>query len=181
MKKTALIIIGGFAGAGKTTAAKKLSALNNLPLVSTDELNDELRKILQCDFKTASPHAHDLAWAIVQKYLENGTSVILDTNMCHDRTWKNVDDLTRRMPDIDVLPIILQCSLETHRQRIEERGRTNALHLNLGGDDFEDIIHKYEYIESLKREDLIRINAEASVDEVYRNIVSYLEDVRRPS
>jgi hypothetical protein len=40
---------------------------------------------------------------------------------------------------VKVLPIILQATLDTHRNRIEDRGRNNKEHLNLGGDKLEDV------------------------------------------
>lgn len=178
MRKTALVILGGFAGAGKTTISRKLSADHNFPLISTDEINDALRKSFQLDFKQASPHAYDLAWGLIGKYLENGVSVVLDTNMCHDRTWESVDALKREMPHVTILPFILECSLETHRQRIDRRGKIDNEHLNLGGDAFEDTLHKYDYLKRLNRSDLIRLHADAAIDEVYRRVLNACQDVR---
>lgn len=177
MNKTTLIILGGFSGAGKTTVAKRLSQSYNLPLICTDEVNDSLRAVFGYDFKTASPFAHELCWMMLRSYLNNDTTVILDTNMCNDRTWQNLDALSAELPDVTIVPMILQCTLETHKARIEERGRTNHEHLNLGGEVLEDILHKYEYIENLKRSDLIRISSDASQDEVYKNVVEYIQEI----
>ena len=178
MRGAHLIILGGFAGAGKTTIARKLSAHHHMPLICTDELNDALRESLGFEFKEASPHAHDLAWFLVDQYLANNVTVILDTNMCCERTWTNVDALRARMSDAHIHTFILECSLETHRERIKHRGETDKGHLNLGGDAFEDILYKYEYINNLSRPDLIRINANGTVHSVYRNVVSKLSEVQ---
>ena len=177
MNHSSLIILGGFAGAGKTAISKRISACNNLPRISTDELNDALRETFALDFKTASPHAHDLAWFLVKKHLENGVTVILDTNTCNERTWSNVDALRQAMPEIKIVPIILECSLETHRQRIEHRGETNKEHLNLGGEVFEDVLFKYEFLKNLKRSDLVRINADGAFETVYKAVEKLILDV----
>jgi predicted kinase len=178
MEHPTLIILGGFAGAGKTTISKKLSADRNLPLVNTDELNDAVRSILKLDFKAASPIVYDLAWAMIKKYLENGVTVILDANMCNARTWENVDAIKATMPEVRVLPIILECSLETHKARIDHRGQYQLDHLNLGGDAFEDILFKYEYINGLERSDLIRVDSNPEIDVVYDAVIRQLDESR---
>lgn len=174
MKRATLIILGGFAGAGKTTVAKRISAEYRLPLISTDELNDAIRKTFDFDFHQASPHAHDIAWSQVRSYIRNNATVILDTNMCRERTWQNVDDVRNEFPELTIIPIILECSLETHKKRISHRGETQPDHLNLGGDAIEDVLSKYEFITSLNRPDLIRISAEGSEDNVYRDVIERL-------
>ncbi len=174
MKDVRLIIIGGFAGAGKTTVAKRLSAAYGLPLFGTDALNDVLRAFLHIDFKQASPLAHETAWSLVRSHLKNDVSVILDANMCHDRTWENVDGIARTFPHVRVLPFILECPLDTHRTRIEQRGRTEPDHLNLGGDAFEDVLPKYDYIRNLRRDDLLRVDADRPLDAVIADIETFL-------
>lgn len=170
MQRPTLIIIGGFAGAGKTTIATKLSAARNYPIFSTDVINDALRATLQKSFHEVSPMAYDIMWHLVRKQLATGLTIILDTHMATDKVWQNLDKLKHDMPDVVVLPIILQASLDTHRQRIEERGRTNKEHLNLGGDKLEDVLFKYEFIEKLHRPDLIRVDANGSPDEVFASV-----------
>lgn len=176
MRNHSLIILGGFAGAGKTTVAQKLSSEFNLPLIGTDELNTAIRKALHLNFHDASPYAHDIAWSLVRDYLKNKTTVILDTNMCRARTWENLDAVKNDLPNLNILPIILECSLETHKNRIDHRGVTQPDHLNLGGDKLEDVLSKYEFIQSLNRPDLIRLNAEKSANEVYTDVISLLRE-----
>lgn len=174
MRIPTLIILGGFAGAGKTTVAQKLSTEFNLPLVGTDELNTAIRKALDIDFHTASPYAHDIAWSLIRDYLKNHATVLLDTNMCRARTWENLDAVKNDFPKAEILPIILECSIDTHRNRITHRGQTQPNHLNLGGEKLEDVLSKYEFIKSLNRPDLLRVNAEKSSTEIYTDILSLL-------
>ncbi|HSX44296.1 MAG TPA: AAA family ATPase [Candidatus Saccharimonadales bacterium] len=176
MKIPALIVLGGFAGAGKTEIATKLSRDHNYPVFSTDVINDALRPALNKDFHEVSPVAYEVMWYLVRKQLSNGLTVILDTNMSTPRVWQSLDGLKQDMPEAIVLPIILQATFETHRKRIEERGRTNKKHLNLGGDKLEDVMHKYDFIEKLQRPDLIRVNANESFEEVYESIEKLVRD-----
>lgn len=168
-------MIGGFAGAGKTTIAAKLAGKYGYPIFSTDAINDALRPELQKSFQEVSPIAYKVMWHLVRKQLQAGVTVIVDTHMATASVWESLDALKRDMTNVQILPIILQCSLDTHRARIEERGRTNKEHLNLGGDKLEDVLFKYEFIEKLHRPDLIRVNANGSPAEVY----SLVEEILR--
>ncbi len=163
-------MIGGFAGAGKTTVAAKLSAAFKYPVFSSDVINDALRPALDKSFHEVSPVAYEVMWYLVRKQLSVGITVIVDTHMSAPRVWESLDALKKDMSEICVVPIILQATIETHRERIEERGRTNKEHLNLGGDKLEDVMFKYEFIENLKRPDLIRVDANKSPKEVYESV-----------
>jgi thymidylate kinase len=170
MQKANLIVLGGFAGAGKTTVAAKLSSKFNYPVYSSDVINDALRQALNKEFHEVSPIAYEVMWHLVRKQLMNGLTVIMDTHMSAPRVWESLDTLKQDMPEVLVLPIILQASFDTHKARIEERGRSNKEHLNLGGDKLEDVLFKYEFIENLHRPDLIRVDANGQLDEVYASV-----------
>lgn len=170
MHKPTLIIIGGFAGAGKTTIATKLSSKYNYPLFSSDIINDALRLSLQKTFHEVSPTAYEVMWFLVRKQLSLGLTVVVDVHMATTKIWESIDALKHDMPNVKILPILLQDPLETHRIRIEERGLTNKEHLNLGGDKLEDVLFKYEFIKKLIRPDLIRVDANRQPDEVYRTV-----------
>ncbi len=163
-----LIIIGGFAGAGKTTLSNRLSAKYNYPVFSTDKLNDIMRELTNKSFRELSPLCYQITWQQIKVQLELGVTVILDTHMCTDTVWEGLDTLANDMPEVHIAPIILQCSLKTHEERIAHRGKTNKTHLNLGGEKLKDVLFKYEFIESLSRSDLIRIDANGSPDSVYQ-------------
>lgn len=167
MKEVSLIVLGGFAGAGKTTIAGKLSAKYQYPVFSTDVINDAIRPLLHKSFHEASPISYEIMWYLVRQQLKNHVTVILDTHMCSERVWENLDAVHRDLPNVKIVPIILHCTLDVHKARIEERGRTNKEHFNLGGDSVEDVLFKYEFIEKLDRPDLIKIDANGSPDTVY--------------
>lgn len=175
-KKPTLIIIGGFAGAGKTTIATKLASDYNYAVFSSDTINDALRDALNKSFKEVSPTAYKVMWHLVKKQLKLGVTVIVDAHMSAAHIWDSLDELKKDMPDIKVLPIILQATLDTHRTRIEERGRTNKEHLNLGGDKLDDVLFKYEFVEKLQRPDLIRVDANGTPDEVYASVEKIINE-----
>ncbi len=176
MSKPTLIIVGGFAGAGKTTIAKRLAKEYQYPVFSSDAINDALRGGLKKSFKIVSPTAHEVMWHLVKQHLELGLTVIVDTHMATAHTWEKLDKLKQIMPDVQIIPIILRATIETHRIRIEERGLTDNEHLNLGGDKLEDVLFKYKYIESLDRPDLIRIDANGNREDVYTAVEKVLKE-----
>ncbi len=176
MDKTLLIVIGGFAGAGKTTVANKLSKEHKYPIFSSDTINDALRPELNKSFKEVSPIAYKLMWYLIRRQLLSGINVIVDAHMAADHLWQSLDNLKLEMPQIQIIPIILIASLSTHKARIEERGISNKAHLNLGGDNIEDVLFKYEYIKELDRTDLIRVDANHSMEEVYGSVELFLKN-----
>jgi thymidylate kinase len=173
-KKSKLIVLGGFAGAGKTTIARKLATDFNFPFFNPDDFNAGLMPHLNKSFHEISPVGYDVLWHILKKNLAIQVTCVLDANMCNAFTWKTLDEVKEKFPDISVVPIILVCSLDVHKQRIEQRGREDKEHLNLGGDTFDSIMHKYEFISNLNRDDIIRVDANGSPDEVYQKVLEAL-------
>lgn len=171
MNKTKLIVLAGFAGAGKTTIARRLAAEFNYPIFSPDEFNDGLRPLLNKDFHETSPVAYGLLWFLLKRNLRNNVTSILDMNMCADRSWQSVDEIKIELSGIEIISMILECSLDVYKKRIEHRGATNEEHLNLGGDTLDDVMYKYEFIKNFKRPGLVRIDANGSVEKVYKKVL----------
>ena len=175
MKKNKLILLGGFAGVGKTTMAKKLAKDFNYPFFSSDDFNEGLRPLLKKSFSETSPYAYGILFYILEKNLEFGVTCVLDLNMCHEQTWKTIDRMKKELATVEIVPIILECSFEEHKRRIDKRERENKGYLNMGGGKLEDVLYKYEFITNLKRKDIIRIDANKSTEDVYREIVKVIE------
>lgn len=171
MNTPRLIILGGFAGAGKTTLAKRLAAQYQYPLFASDEINTTIRTHNSISFHDAAPLAHSIMWDMAIQQISLGVSCILDTNMCSQRAWDNIDALKQTNIEVQIIPILLYCTLDVHTARIKHREIESPDHLNLGGDELQDVLHKYEYISSLQRDDIIRISANGTKDEVYTSVV----------
>ncbi|MBI4032645.1 ATP-binding protein [Candidatus Berkelbacteria bacterium] len=169
---TRLIILGGFAGTGKTTIARKISAEFNIPLLSSDDFIAGLQGPLGKDFHSTAPIAYDVLFHILYRHLSNGVTAILDANMCHQRTWDEVDKLLKKVPDTVCISIVLDAPLEVIKERVDFRGKNDPEHVNLGGDSLEDVLHKYDFIRAFDRPGLIRIDSNQRTDAVYAAVLS---------
>jgi thymidylate kinase len=95
--------------------------------------------------------------------------------MSNQQSWEALDALKKDLPNIEIVPIVLMCSSETHKERINRRGTEDKEHLNLGGDKLEDVLYKYEFIKSLDRDNIIRVDANGSIEEVYKKVLYVLK------
>ena len=175
MDQARLIIIGGFAGAGKTTMARRLAKEFNLTFFCSDDFSEAIIKTTGKSFHESAMLGVDIYWFLIAKHLSSGISVLLDTNMHHSYSWGKLDEVKRKFPEVQTLPIILEGPLETHKQRIEERKVAEPEHLNLGGEKFEDVVFKYDLIQKLDRPDIIKIDATGSKEETYKRIEALLK------
>lgn len=110
MKKPTLIVIGGFAGAGKTTMSKRLAAAYNFPVFSSDEINTGLRLALRKEFHEVSPAAYVVLWHLLTDQLSFGVTCILDTHMAYARNWEALDKMKQEVKDLRMVPVILECN-----------------------------------------------------------------------
>lgn len=175
MKNNKLIVLGGFAGAGKTTVARRLAVDFNFPFFNPDDFNAGLMPVLKKSFYEISPIAYPVMWHIIKQNLKSGVTCVLDANMCNEFTWKTLDEVKNNFENVEVISIILECSLGVHKERIEKRGTEDKEHLNLGGDKFENILHKYKFIKKLNRPDIIRVDANTTPDDIYERILEILK------
>src|SRR5579871_5992888 len=78
-----LIILGGFAGAGKTTLSRRLSTELGIPRLGTDDLIRivGLSRPLADRTRDAGWVAMDVFFGLAENFLQTGLSVILDSNM----------------------------------------------------------------------------------------------------
>ncbi len=172
--KPSLIVIGGFAGSGKTTIAKRLSTEMRCPLFSSDDFIHALKSAATQNVAAASI-AMDILWMTVDAQLKNNVSVIVDANMCHQQSWDSIDELMKRNGAVRCVPIILECSLEICTKRINERGTDDPRYSDLKKDMLHAHLSKHEFLLHFQRDGLIRINAERPQAEVYSDVLTALE------
>ncbi len=171
-----LIVIGGFAGSGKSTLAKKLGQHFSLPVFEIDELAHIIKT--SNDFHGESREAYgiafDLFFAFARRHLQQGSSLILDQNMGHARTWENVRTLRDCIPTVSVNIFLLDCPYELCVTRVA----TRTEHPNLTEVTAAHLVeHKYkwDYIQEHAWPEAIRINATHDPATVFQAVLSYLQ------
>ena len=82
-RRPALIVLGGFAGTGKTTLSRRLAVDLGLPRLGTDTIGRTIRRseaIKGWDINVQWI-AHDVLFRLCEEFLRSGVSTILDMNM----------------------------------------------------------------------------------------------------
>lgn len=177
-----LIIIGGFAGAGKTTISEKLSAGFGLPLFSSDVFGKSLSKLIEKHVgKTQNlqpaiyPIAYDLLFEIVGQNLKSGLTLILDANMCQSQTWESIEKLKKEIPELQCLPIILDIEFGVAKDRVQKRKNFDPENHDLGSANLEKIMEKFEFIKSFNYPGLIKVDANRDIQTVYFDTVKIIK------
>ena len=174
----ALIVVGGFAGTGKSSISRRLSGEFRVPRLGSDTLGRTLRHSLgsRRDEVDAYRLAYDLLFRLSEEFIQSGVSVILDLTMGWEFQWHHADSIVRRYPQTLFLPIILRCAYETCIERIRQRHATNP--------DYYDppelyrsepkILRVWEYLACLNRPDIYFVDAGRPHDEVYEAVRGYI-------
>ena len=115
-----MIVIGGFAGSGKTAVSRRLSAELRIPRLGSDVLGRTIRDSAgtKGDAVDAYWIAYDVLFRLCEEFVRSGVSAVLDLTMGWEFQWQHVDTIARSCPRTTVLPIILHCPHEVRIERI---------------------------------------------------------------
>lgn len=173
-----LVVLGGFAGAGKTTLSRRLSAELGIPRLGSDDLVRIVSRSQALADHTVDAGwvAYDVFFGLAEDFLRTGLSVILDSNMGEAWRWQHLDAIRDRHPEIRFVPIVLRLPIETCVERM--RGR------HADDPDTEIAaeaimaeprhIRKWEFVETLDRSDVHFVDADRPKDAVYEEVRRYL-------
>jgi predicted kinase len=177
-----LIVIGGFAGSGKTTISRRLSVDLAVPRLEADLLGKTIRRL---DFFTGdSEEAYRIGyatlWRLCEDFLSCRLSVIVDANMAWDVAWEAVEALSVRHTGCRVVPIILQCPRDVCLERVRRR------YLDEPGwhgdperfkDDHATML--WEYLRNLNRPEVLLLDANRPLDDVYADVKEHVTSLIR--
>lgn len=172
-----LIVIGGFAGAGKSTLARRLGRTLALPYYEIDLVARAIADSPDFQGTNSKGVAFDLFWVFARTHLENGNSLIFDQNMGQSWQWNQIKHLCALVPNATLITFILDCPYDLCIERFEARTE----HPDLGDVDIHDHKYKWDYLNDNEFTDAIRIDATRSQDEVFAEVVTHLRPKwRRP-
>jgi predicted kinase len=181
----ALIIIGGFAGTGKTAISKRLSAELLIPRLGSDTLGRTIKQSMRTDSQVnAYWIAYEVLFRLCAEFIQAGVSTVLDLTMGWEFQWQHVNSITRQYPKVLFLPVILRCPYEECIERVRQRYEANPEYYDPPEVYMTEPknIHIWEYLAKLDRPSVHFVDASPPQDEVYEQVREYviaqLESVR---
>ena len=180
----ALIVIGGFAGTGKTSLSKRLSTEFSIPRLSSDAIGRtiSMSQGIQNQSVNAIAIAYDVVFDLCAEFLRCGVSTILDLNMGWAFQWEHLDALREQQPAVVWVPILLHCPWELCIERIRHRYAAEPT-MSAPPEVYmtkPQILKVWTFLEQLDRPDIHIVDAAKSEDQVYASIKQYLTQVWRP-
>ena len=180
----ALIVIGGFAGTGKTSHSTRLSAEFGIPRLSSDAIGRSisLSQGIQDQNVNAIAIAYDVVFDLCAEFLRCGVSTVLDLNMGWAFQWEHLDTLRAHQPAVVWVPILLRCPWELCLERIRHRyaaepASSAAMEVYMTKPQF---LKVWNFLEQLDRPDIHIVDAARSEEEVYASIKQYLTQLWLP-
>ena len=172
ISRARLIVVGGFAGAGKSTLARRLGNALFVPVFEIDQMARNIRD--SKDFHGTQTESHGIAfdffYAFARQHLHNRGSLIFDQNMGSPTKWQLVTKLSEEVTNIEVKILILDCPYEVCVERFNKR----EVHPNLNEINIHEHKPKWDYLNDNDFASALRLDATKSMDEVFREALSLL-------
>lgn len=171
-----LIIIGGFAGSGKTAVSRRLSSELAIPRLGSDTIGRTVKNSTGIRNGDTYRIAYDVLFRLCEEFIQSGVSAILDLTMGWEFQWQHVDDIVRRYPKTIFLPIILRCPHETCIERTQQRHEANPEYYDPPEVYTTEpkILNTWEFLAHLDRPDVHLIDANRPHDKVYEDVREYV-------
>jgi predicted kinase len=177
-------VIGGFAGTGKSTVARRLSAELGIPRLGSDDLGWTIKASAGLGTEGANPFwvAYDVLFALCEQFVSAGVSTIVETSMGWQFQWDQIDSIVGRHPAVRLLPFVLRCPLGVSLARIQERHRAAQGRYDAPEAYATEPNHVAirEFLDRLDRPNVTFVDAARPPDEVYQDVRARLAD-RWPS
>ena len=170
--RPAAIVLGGFAGTGKTTPSRRLSREWGLPRLGSDTIERAIRAShgITDDAIDAYYIAYDVLFALCEEFVQAYVSVILDLNLGWAFQWRHLDAISECHPQAIVLPIVLRCPREMCLERTRRRHAADPGYYDPPAVYTTDpkILKVAEFLDQLDRPDVHFIDAARAQDAALR-------------
>jgi predicted kinase len=173
-----LIMLGGFAGTGKTVLSRRLSCELSIPRLGSDTIGRTIRTSQGISEGGADAYwmAYDVLFALCEEFLRSGVSTIIDLTLGWAFQWHHLDAIRDRHSGTLFLPMILRCPREVCIERIRQRYARDPAYYDPPGlyTTEHKLLSIWEFLERLDRPDVHSVDAARPQDEVYEDIKQIL-------
>jgi predicted kinase len=174
----ALIIVGGFAGSGKTAISRRLSSELHIPRLGSDTFGRAIKGSAGIKGGAVNAYwiAYDLLFALCDEYMQSGVSAIVDLTMGWEFQWQRVDTIIQQHPQTLSLPIILRCPYQKCIERTRQRHEADPRNYDPPEVYETDPRMRgiWEFLQRLDRSDAHWVDADKPIAEVYEDVKGYL-------
>ena len=173
-----LVIVGGFAGTGKTAVSRRLSTDLSIPRLGSDTIGRTIRNsegLANCK-ADAYWIGYDVMFRLCEEFVRAEVAVVLDVTMGWDFQWRAVDGIICRNPQTLFLPVVLRCSKDKCLERIRRRHAADPAHFDAPEVYLTDpkVGAVWQYLAGIDRPDIRFVDAGRPVDEVYVEVAEHV-------
>ena len=173
-----LIVIGGFAGSGKTTVSRRLAADLRIPRLGSDTIGRTIKDSegIKGGEVQATWVAYEVLFRLCEEFVQSAVSVILDINMGWEFQWRLIDEISQRHPSVEFLPIILRCPKEVCLDRIRLRHEARPEYYTAPEMFETEPKHAkiWKFLANLNRPEIRFVDGDRSVKDVYEEIREHI-------
>lgn len=183
--KPMLIVLGGFAGTGKTTIARRLSADLGVPRLGSDDLGQLIavsEGIKDARAVDAYWIGYDVLFGLCEEFLRAGLSTIVDITLGWAFQWQQLDAIRERNPEVIFRPIVLHCPWDVCLDHIRQRHEADPTRHSPPELFTTDpkILAVWDFLEHLDRPEARFVDAARTLDAVYAQLAPYIAHESTP-
>ena len=146
----------GYMGFGKSTIARKLAAQYNAVILCDDEFMRELfdRNLPEKQFREVHEKVSEFTWKLGERIVSVGGNVIFDRGFWSRQSRSEAVERAKYFCD-SLLFHQIECDMETAKQRVLNRTRTDLSALDIDENAFDALAKYYEPIGPDEKLDVI--------------------------
>lgn len=166
-----LILMKGHPGTGKSTLAQAMAVRWQWPLVDKDDAKDHTY-----DLADGNQRAYDIMWQVVERQLDIGLSVIVDSPLSHPAQYRRGGELAGRY-GARLLVVETHLADAVWRQRIAARAAERSAHKPANWQAIQALLARYDGVWQypIAPEHHVRVEASQPVSTLVAQVAQRLE------